>query len=136
MRKEIVKRYENNPILTKDDIPYPVQTVHNAGVTKFDSRYIMLFRSHLDTGRSIIGLAESEDGFNFKARLDWLRQPILNRSKESPLSRRPIIEIPYCSLKKSTADTPGWIGRIPTSAPGQSGLVSRRIYCTGAIRDW
>jgi predicted GH43/DUF377 family glycosyl hydrolase len=28
----------------------------------------MLFRSHLDTGRSIIGLAESEDGFNFKAR--------------------------------------------------------------------
>jgi len=53
--------------LTKDDIPYPVQTVHNAGVTKFDGRYIMLFRSHLDTGRSIIGLAESDDGFNFKA---------------------------------------------------------------------
>ncbi|GAI97043.1 unnamed protein product, partial [marine sediment metagenome] len=57
-----------NPILTKEDIPYPVQTVHNAGVVKFDGRYVMLFRSHLDTGRSIIGLAESEDGFNFKSR--------------------------------------------------------------------
>ena len=78
MAKELVKRYEGNPILTKDDIPYPVQTVHNAGVTKYKSRYIMLFRSHLDTGRSIIGLAESEDGFNFKAR----SEPFMVPSKE------------------------------------------------------
>jgi len=75
MAKEFVKRYEGNPILTKDDIPYPVQTVHNAGVTKFDGRYIMLFRSHLDTGRSIIGLAESEDGFNFEARSEPFMVP-------------------------------------------------------------
>ena len=61
MKKEFVTRYEGNPILTKDDIPYPVQTVHNAAVAKFDGRYVMLFRSHLDTGRSIIGIAESED---------------------------------------------------------------------------
>jgi predicted GH43/DUF377 family glycosyl hydrolase len=27
----------------------------------------MIFRSHLDNGRSILGIAESEDGFNFKA---------------------------------------------------------------------
>ena len=65
MKKEFVKRYEGNPILTKDDIPYKVETVHNAGVTKYDGKYIMLFRSHLDTGRSIIGLAQSDDGFNF-----------------------------------------------------------------------
>ena len=63
----IVKRYENNPILTKDDIPYPVATVHNAGVVKFNNRYIMIFRSHLDNGRSILGKAESSDGFIFKA---------------------------------------------------------------------
>ncbi|MBC8218343.1 MAG: glycoside hydrolase family 130 protein [Planctomycetes bacterium] len=68
MKKEFVTRYEGNPILTKDDIPYPVQTVHNAAVAKFDGRYVMLFRSHLDTGRSIIGIADSEDGFNFKSR--------------------------------------------------------------------
>ena len=78
MTKEFVRRYESNPILTKDDIPYPVQTVHNSGVTKYDGRYIMLFRSHLDTGRSIIGLAESEDGFNFKAR----PEPFMIPSKE------------------------------------------------------
>ena len=68
MHKQIVTRYEGNPILTKDDIPYKVETVHNAGVAKFGGKYVMLFRSHLDTGRSIIGLAESDDGFKFIAR--------------------------------------------------------------------
>jgi len=68
MTGQVVRRYEGNPILTKDDVPYAVQTVHNAAVTKFKGRYIMLFRSHLNTGRSIIGLAESEDGFDFVVR--------------------------------------------------------------------
>ncbi|MBW8001827.1 MAG: glycosidase [Planctomycetes bacterium] len=82
MKKEFVTRYEGNPILTKDDIPYKVETVHNAGVTKFDGRYIMLFRSHLDTGRSIIGIAESEDGFKFTAR----DEPFIVPSKEPVFS--------------------------------------------------
>jgi predicted GH43/DUF377 family glycosyl hydrolase len=78
MAKKLIERYEGNPILTKDDIPYPVETVHNAGVAKFNGRYIMLFRSHLATGRSIIGLAESEDGFSFKPR----SEPFMVPSKE------------------------------------------------------
>jgi len=82
MKEKLVTRYKKNPILTKNDIPYPVETVHNAGVTKFDGRYIMLFRSHLDTGRSIIGLAESEDGFNFRPR----PEPFMMPSKELPFS--------------------------------------------------
>ncbi len=61
----LIKRYHNNPILTKDDVPYPVATVHNAGVVKFRDKYIMIFRSHKLNGRSILGKAESEDGFNF-----------------------------------------------------------------------
>jgi predicted GH43/DUF377 family glycosyl hydrolase len=28
-------------------VPYPVATVHNAGIVKHNDRYIMLFRSHL-----------------------------------------------------------------------------------------
>ncbi len=65
MKKEYVKRYEGNPILTKADVPYKVETVHNAGVVRHEGRYVMLFRSHLDTGRSILGKAVSEDGFRF-----------------------------------------------------------------------
>ncbi len=63
---EIVKRYEGNPILTKEDVPYKVATVHNAAVTKYNGQYFMLFRSHLYTGRSILGLARSSDGFAFR----------------------------------------------------------------------
>ena len=62
MKPDVVKRYPGNPILTKDAIPYPVETVHNAAVVKCGSEYVMLFRSHLRTGRSIIGLARSADG--------------------------------------------------------------------------
>jgi predicted GH43/DUF377 family glycosyl hydrolase len=64
----VVKRYGKNPILTKADVPYPVETVHNAGVVKHRDRTVMLFRSHLRNGRSVIGLAESEDGFDFTVR--------------------------------------------------------------------
>jgi predicted GH43/DUF377 family glycosyl hydrolase len=60
-----IKRYRNNPILTKEDVPYPVATIHNAGVIKYRDKYIMIFRSHKFNGRSILGKAESEDGFNF-----------------------------------------------------------------------
>ncbi len=62
----LVKRYPQNPILTRDNVPYDVGTVHNAGVVKYNNQYIMLFRSHLKNGRSIIGRADSNDGFSFK----------------------------------------------------------------------
>jgi predicted GH43/DUF377 family glycosyl hydrolase len=67
MKREIVKRHGQNPVLTKAQIPYPVESVHNAGVVKHNGKYIMLFRSHLRTGRSIIGVARSHDGFRFTA---------------------------------------------------------------------
>ena len=68
MTNPIVRRFKGNPILTKDDVPYPVATVHNAGMVKHDGRYLMLFRAHRRNGRSILGLAESEDGFHFRVR--------------------------------------------------------------------
>ena len=62
----LIERYQHNPILTRDDVPYPVATVHNAGVVKFKNKYIMIFRAHKHNGRSILGKAESDDGLNFK----------------------------------------------------------------------
>jgi len=61
----IISRYPYNPILTKDDVPYPVATVHNAAVIKHQDKYVMLFRSHTMNGRSILGKAVSEDGYQF-----------------------------------------------------------------------
>ncbi|MDK2978692.1 MAG: hypothetical protein PWP52_1406 [Bacteroidales bacterium] len=62
----LIHRYKNNPILTKDDVPYPVATVHNAAVVKHNGKYVMIFRSHKMNGRSILGMAESDDGYHFK----------------------------------------------------------------------
>ena len=82
MRREIVRRWERNPILTPDDVPYPVATVHNAGVVKHQGRYVMLFRAHRHNGRSIIGLAESDDGFRFRVR----PEPFLVPAVEGPFA--------------------------------------------------
>ncbi len=68
MKTSVVKRYEKNPVLTKEQVPYKVETVHNAGVVKHEGSYVMLFRSHLQNGRSIIGMTESDDGFSFRVR--------------------------------------------------------------------
>jgi len=81
-KEPIVKRYESNPILTKDDVPYPVATVHNAAMTKVGDRTVMLFRSHQHNGRSIIGLAESDDGFNFRVS----PEPIIIPAQEEPFA--------------------------------------------------
>ncbi len=79
MREQIVTRYEKNPILTKADVPYAVATVHNAGVVKYNDKYIMLFRSHLHNGRSVIGIAESQNGYDFQVR----PEPFLTPSSDS-----------------------------------------------------
>ena len=63
---ELITRFSGNPILTKEDVPYPVATVHNAAVVKHCHEYIMIFRSHRLNGRSILGLARSSDGYKFK----------------------------------------------------------------------
>lgn len=79
MKGQIIARYGKNPILTKKDVPYTVATVHNAGVVKYNDEYIMLFRSHLNNGRSIIGLAKSKDGYNFEVE----PKPFLTPSTDS-----------------------------------------------------
>src|SRR4029450_1987804 len=82
MSPDIVRRYRHNPILTKAEIPYAVETVHNAAVVKYGSEYIMLFLSHLRTGRSIIGLARSIDGFRFVAD----PEPFLTPGRDGPFA--------------------------------------------------
>jgi predicted GH43/DUF377 family glycosyl hydrolase len=79
---KIVRRWENNPVLTAEDVPYEVSTVHNAGVVRHRGRYVMLFRSHLPTGRSVLGIAESDDGFGFRV----APEPFMTPAKEGPFA--------------------------------------------------
>ncbi len=66
-----VGRYLNNPILTAKNVnkvwinpAHQVTTVHNAGVIFTGNEYLMLFRSHLRCGISVIGIARSKNGVN------------------------------------------------------------------------
>jgi len=75
--KKIVHRYEKNPVVTCHDVnkiwtePHlQVVTVHNAGITQFEDEVLMLFRSHLRNGMSILGIARSKDGLS-----DWRIDP-------------------------------------------------------------
>ena len=67
-KKEIVKRYEKNPILTADDMPFACSGIYNSGVVKFDGKYLMLCRvESIDISNYFIP-AISEDGYHFKVR--------------------------------------------------------------------
>jgi len=72
---KVIKRYEKNPVLASKDVPYPSSLSYNAGITKFQGKYVMVFRNDagftkadVDAGRSPwgfktnIGLAYSDDG--------------------------------------------------------------------------
>jgi predicted GH43/DUF377 family glycosyl hydrolase len=64
-----VLRYAANPILTPTDVnrvwrdpALQVVTVHNAGAAVVDGEPVLLFRSHLRCGMSVLGVARSQDG--------------------------------------------------------------------------
>lgn len=64
-------RYHKNPLITSADInqvwtePHlQTITVHNAGITEFGGDILMLFRSHLRNGISVLGIARSKNGFD------------------------------------------------------------------------
>ncbi len=60
------KRYEKNPILKREDIPYPCNTVFNAAAVKFNGKYILLLRVEDLSGHSHLTLAYSDDGYRFE----------------------------------------------------------------------
>lgn len=80
---KIFFKYASNPVLSAEDVPYEAVQTYNAGVVKFQGRYIMLFRN--DYGRTKedferhqrqfpgfppvkigIGLALSDDGVKWE----------------------------------------------------------------------
>ena len=61
-----ISRYGKNPILTKDDVPFMVNSIFNPGAVKHDGKYLLLCRVEMPIGRSSLVVAESPDGYNFK----------------------------------------------------------------------
>jgi predicted GH43/DUF377 family glycosyl hydrolase len=60
------KRYEKNPILTREDFPYSCNTVFNAAACKIQGQYVLVLRVEDRTGASHFTLSRSHDGYQFK----------------------------------------------------------------------
>jgi predicted GH43/DUF377 family glycosyl hydrolase len=61
-----IKKYNKNPIITKDDVPFKVNSIFNAGAVKFEDKNLLLCRVEMPNGRSSLVLAESINGYDFK----------------------------------------------------------------------
>ncbi len=70
---EIVK-YSKNPILTKESVPFKVNSIFNPGAIKYKDEYILLCRVEMPIGRSSFALATSKDGYEFKVS----KKPVLS----------------------------------------------------------
>src|SRR4030042_1701223 len=65
-KKEIVKRYAKNPIVTADDMPFTCSGIYNSGVVRFKGKYLIVCRvESIDISNYFIP-AISEDGYHFK----------------------------------------------------------------------
>ena len=66
---EFISRYQNNPIITPKDIPYPCDRVYNPGVCKVNGEYIIILRTENVTNPEFpvqtLGIGRSRDGYNF-----------------------------------------------------------------------
>lgn len=70
-----VHRYNGGePVLSAKDIPYAADCIFNAGVAKFQGKYVMVFRNdfdHIPRGGfrgCVVGVAFSDDGKNWAVR--------------------------------------------------------------------
>ncbi len=66
LRYSPFKRYPNNPIIRREDIPYICNTVFNAAACKFNGEYLLLLRVEDLYGKSHLTLARSTNGIKFK----------------------------------------------------------------------
>jgi len=60
-----IKKYKKNPIITKTDVPFKVNSIFNPGAVKYEDKYLLLCRVEMPNGRSSFVLAESDDGYDF-----------------------------------------------------------------------
>lgn len=75
---DIVHRWEGNPIITVDDLPFRCIDIYNAGAVKVAGEYILLLTIQCLEGHYLIYSARSSDGHYFKVN----DQPFLSPSQE------------------------------------------------------
>ncbi|OGK07100.1 MAG: glycosidase, partial [Candidatus Raymondbacteria bacterium RifOxyC12_full_50_8] len=67
----VIKRHTSNPILSAKNVPYKAALIFNAGIAKFNGKYVMVFRNDYGSipeqrlDGTNIGIAFSNDGISW-----------------------------------------------------------------------
>ena len=77
-RRDLFHRWEGNPILTLEDMPFRCNTVFNGTPVKLGDEYLLLLRVEGQQGYSFFALAKSRDGLRFEVE----EKPVLLPAKE------------------------------------------------------
>ena len=80
---DILHRFEGNPIITLEDIPFRCNTVFNGTVVKKDEEYFHLLRVEGQQGYSVFALAKSKDGLHFTVE----NKPVMEPARKGPFAR-------------------------------------------------
>lgn len=73
--RDIIHRWEGNPIISVEDIPFRCNSVFNAAAASYNGEYILLLRVEDLKGRSVFALARSDDGFHFAVDPEPVMEP-------------------------------------------------------------
>ena len=65
LHRDLLHRWEGNPVITADDIPFTCNTVFNGAPVKIGDDYFMLLRVEGQHGYSLFALGRSKDGYHF-----------------------------------------------------------------------
>lgn len=71
--RDLLHRWESNPIITLEDMPFPCNTVFNGTPVKLGDEYLLLLRVEGQRGYSFFALARGKDGFHFEVE----KKPVL-----------------------------------------------------------
>jgi len=84
IRRDLFHRWEGNPALTLDDIPFPCNSVFNGTPAKLaEGDYVMLLRLEGRQGYSFFALARSHDGLHWRVE----EEPVMQPAREGPFAR-------------------------------------------------
>jgi len=80
---DVLHRFESNPIITFEDIPFGCNTVFNGTVTKRGAEYFQLLRVEVQQGYSVFALARSKDGLHFMVE----DEPVMTPARRGPFAK-------------------------------------------------
>lgn len=81
--RDVFHRWEGNPILDIEDMPFRCNTVFNGTPVKLGDEYLLLLRIEGQQGYSYFALARSRDGLQFEVE----EEPVLLPAAEGPFAK-------------------------------------------------